>query len=743
MTTYQIGQPYPIFNDKKGDPLDGGYIYIGESGKDPSAYPIQVYWDENLTLPALQPLRTINGYIVRNGSPYKVFCEENFSILILDKYESVVAYSLVGFSLIKPVTTTDLGFVRKATDQEIFDGDPIASDAFLDPEQFKRFNGFIDTLADLQVADTYVNQFVFVKGRNSPNDRYQGFFTWDNGDFSIQVAADPNYFNYVPKSGDDGTNGAWLRMSIGFGNSQELRRTSLGINALKISTGSAETAIGEEALGNASWGAGNVAIGYQAHYNNTSGYDNVAIGDRPLFNNTTGSLNVGIGFAALEENTTGYDNIAIGADALKFCTTGNRQTGIGINSCTNSVTGTHNTGVGYNSLRGNTVGNWNIAIGSNAHHGSIGARAEGLITFSGLPNLGETFEVHTQVFTWATLRAGAGQVMLGATINECIDNAIFAINTDTSDIGAFSFSSSTITVFANAIGTSGNSIVFQNLTSTNMSFSGTKTLSGGTDQPTNDCDGNITLGFQASYNKEAGDNCFVLGTNALYNIPDGSNIFAVGTRSMFSALSGTFDSVGIGSNTLENITDDSPYTVAVGSQAGRYYTGLNAMTNAKHCVFLGFRSQGSQATALRQIVIGSNASGMGDNTITIGEGNNVSALMYGTNLEEQGSPAAKTTTVTLTATELLTRIIIASHSAGAPQVYTLPINTDITAALPMASDTSFTWYIINLGSGINSVVVTANTNHTVVGNMIVDAGSQAQFITRKNSVGDYITYRVA
>ena len=61
--------PYDFFTDTAGDALDGGYIYIGQPNLDPRLYPVTVYYDEALTVPAAQPLRTASGYIGRNGSP--------------------------------------------------------------------------------------------------------------------------------------------------------------------------------------------------------------------------------------------------------------------------------------------------------------------------------------------------------------------------------------------------------------------------------------------------------------------------------------------------------------------------------------------------------------------------------------------------------------------------------------------------------------------------------------------------
>lgn len=97
MTT-QIGQSYPIIVDSTGRPLDNGIVYIGETGQNAEAYPIQIFYDEDFTIPAPQPLRTINGYFSRNGSPAKIFIRGvTCSIIVKDKFK-VLQWSDLNYS---------------------------------------------------------------------------------------------------------------------------------------------------------------------------------------------------------------------------------------------------------------------------------------------------------------------------------------------------------------------------------------------------------------------------------------------------------------------------------------------------------------------------------------------------------------------------------------------------------------------------------------------------------------------
>jgi len=69
MSALSIQPTYPIFTETNGLPLENGYIWLGTANLDPQGNPINVYWDAALTIPAGQPIRTLNGYPSRNGTP--------------------------------------------------------------------------------------------------------------------------------------------------------------------------------------------------------------------------------------------------------------------------------------------------------------------------------------------------------------------------------------------------------------------------------------------------------------------------------------------------------------------------------------------------------------------------------------------------------------------------------------------------------------------------------------------------
>jgi len=96
----QIQSPFQQFFGAGGDPLDNGRIYIGTTNQNPEVNPIVVYWDETLTIPAVQPIQTMNGYIVRAGTPARLFTSANdYSMTVKNKRGAVVFSVLSATSL--------------------------------------------------------------------------------------------------------------------------------------------------------------------------------------------------------------------------------------------------------------------------------------------------------------------------------------------------------------------------------------------------------------------------------------------------------------------------------------------------------------------------------------------------------------------------------------------------------------------------------------------------------------------
>jgi hypothetical protein len=70
--------------------LENGYIWIGTANLDPQGNPINVYWDAALTIPAAQPIRTLNGYPSRSGTPARIYVNSDYSIRVQNSKGSLV-----------------------------------------------------------------------------------------------------------------------------------------------------------------------------------------------------------------------------------------------------------------------------------------------------------------------------------------------------------------------------------------------------------------------------------------------------------------------------------------------------------------------------------------------------------------------------------------------------------------------------------------------------------------------------
>lgn len=126
MAALSVQVPYPVFYDRDGQPLDNGNIYIGVANLDAVTNPLQVYYDEALTITASQPLITSNGYVYRNGTPAQLYVNAtNFSILVNDS-KNLLVYNFPD--------GTGLGVGASSI-------------------AFTGFNGQVGTIADLGDAD--------------------------------------------------------------------------------------------------------------------------------------------------------------------------------------------------------------------------------------------------------------------------------------------------------------------------------------------------------------------------------------------------------------------------------------------------------------------------------------------------------------------------------------------------------------------------------------------------------------
>lgn len=95
----EVIQPFRVFPDVDGEPIEDGYIYVGAANQNPLAVPVPVFWDESLTVPATQPIRTIGGFPSNGGSPSRMYASAfEYSIAVHNKNGTPVYSSAFNLS---------------------------------------------------------------------------------------------------------------------------------------------------------------------------------------------------------------------------------------------------------------------------------------------------------------------------------------------------------------------------------------------------------------------------------------------------------------------------------------------------------------------------------------------------------------------------------------------------------------------------------------------------------------------
>lgn len=86
--SFPIDSPLPIFYDRNGDVLDAGYIWLGTVNLNAETNPVPVFWSDGT--PAPQPLRTVRGFIARNGAPAQLLVGSDYSLIVRDRDRQLI-----------------------------------------------------------------------------------------------------------------------------------------------------------------------------------------------------------------------------------------------------------------------------------------------------------------------------------------------------------------------------------------------------------------------------------------------------------------------------------------------------------------------------------------------------------------------------------------------------------------------------------------------------------------------------
>jgi hypothetical protein len=85
--------PFPLYFDADGLPLDNGEIFFGTANLNPETNPQAIYWDAAGTQPAAQPVTTMNGFVVRAGTPANIYIASDYSVTVRDRKGRIVYYA--------------------------------------------------------------------------------------------------------------------------------------------------------------------------------------------------------------------------------------------------------------------------------------------------------------------------------------------------------------------------------------------------------------------------------------------------------------------------------------------------------------------------------------------------------------------------------------------------------------------------------------------------------------------------
>lgn len=248
----------------------------------------------------------------------------------------------------------------------------------------------------------------------------------------------------------------------------------------------------------------------------------------------------------------------------------------------------------------------------------------------------------------------------------------------------------------------------------------------------------------------------------LYNAIAG----AVGAALLATGITGTDSSLGItglaaaqggavvvtGGASSTSGNAGGAVTLVGGAPGATGVGGAVGMTGAA-----GGATSGAGGAASVTGGAGTAGNGNGGNVVLTGgaaHGSGVNGMIIerSVKLVNQGAPAAKTVSATLTAAEVLAGIITVNQAAGATSAQQLPLATAMDTAIPasVAGD-AFDFSVINTSTvDAEDASITTNTGWTLVGNMDVHAysaagslNSSARFRARKTGTGAWTLYRIS
>ena len=360
--------------------------------------------------------------------------------------------------------------------------------------------------------------------------------------------------------------------------------------------------VGYQALNGALTSAaiGSVAVGYRAGKTLTSGAGNVAVGYEALDYEDDGNYNTAVGYQALTGQQGGANNTVVGYQAANSNGSGEQNTIIGVKAMYSDDDQDGTTAIGYNALysqNGSSGVSGNTAVGAEA----------GYYNVDGAGN------------TYIGSKCGVGASGNSNSYNTGVgSNTLLAI-TDGDDNVAVGRNAGTALTEGHRNTLLGKGAGAAITTEDDCVLIGRQA---GTLLTTTNANATVAVGTNALGALLSGNSNVAVGPYALDAMSIGDNNTAVGIHAggALDTSDGNDDNTFIGAGAGINATDVDQSTL-IGYSSGRWYgggTGNNATGRIQHCTFVGSQTSGSSNTPTNQTVIGEDATGQADNSVTLG-----------------------------------------------------------------------------------------------------------------------------
>jgi hypothetical protein len=372
----------------------------------------------------------------------------------------------------------------------------------------------------------------------------------------------------------------------------------VGYSALSaLTTGDSNVAIGSGAMATTTTNGKNVAIGYEAAANLVAGTDGcVAIGYQALDAAVDGAhYTIAIGQSALGALTTGAGNVAIGYQAGDALTVGQYNTAVGYLALSADDEGDSSTAIGYNALLRQNVGDetsGNTGVGKAAGLFNVTGKNNTYVgSGAGVGADGESNSQNTAVGSDALLSitSGGNNVAIGYQAGDALTTASENIAIGYAALGAADAGEGGNVVIGNEAGNAIND---------------------------SSADQNVIIGISAGQGGAAAmAECVVIGKAAMNSTAGNAQTgtVAIGSNALTSLTSGARNTA-VGYDAGNEVTNGGD-NVFIGYQSG---TENNNFSTGDYCTMVGNYTDASGVDGQNQTVIGYDATGQADNSVTLG-----------------------------------------------------------------------------------------------------------------------------